>query len=97
MPVPLESAKMVSKEFSGVLMGGYNGTYPTSVMRELTCEFGTCFWRKMSQKLQEPRRDFVAMIIPDSLANCDNESWYTRKVSLGRVFPFIFFFVIMMT
>ena len=74
LPVPLESSKMVSKEFSGVLMGGYDGSFPTSVMRELTCEFGTCFWRKMSQKLQEPRRDFVAMIIPDSLTNCTNES-----------------------
>ena len=74
LPVPLESSKMVSKEFSGVLMGGYDGSFPTSVMRELTCEFGTCFWRKMSQKLEEPRRDFVAMIIPDSLANCTNES-----------------------
>ena len=63
---------MVSKEFSSVLMGGYDGSYSTSVMRELTCEFGTCYWRRMSQKLAEQRRDFVAMIIPDSLANCEN-------------------------
>ena len=87
MPVPLESAKMVSKEFSGVLMGGYDGSFPTSVMRELTCEFGTCFWRKMSQKLEEPRRDFVAMIIPDSLANCTNESWFhLEEFSLSYFF-----------
>lgn len=63
---------MVAKAQSTVLLGGDDGTSSLSDMYELTCEFGTCYWETMSQKLQEPRQDFVAMIIPDEMANCEN-------------------------
>ena len=69
---PIKAAQMVVKEHSTVLLGGDDGTSSLSDMYELTCEFGTCYWTTMSQKLQEPRQDFVAMIIPDEMANCEN-------------------------
>ena len=69
---PIESAQMVAKEFSAVLLGGYDGAYSLFSLYELTCEFGTCFWRGRPQRLEERRQDFVAMIVPDELVDCNN-------------------------
>ena len=77
MAKPIESAQMVAKEFSAVHLGGYDGTYSLFTMFELTCEFGTCFWRRMSQRLQERRQDFVAMTVPDELVDCQNWFFYS--------------------
>jgi hypothetical protein len=79
LPRPVYAAKMVSTP-SGkgvILIGGNNvtgaGGYHAYLI-ELICDAMACEWVEMEQKLQVPRDDFVAMLIPDTLTNCTKET-----------------------
>lgn len=53
-----------------ILMGGFDGlTYQKSIY-ELTCANKNCQWKVLPQSLNSVRDNFVAMLIPDDLANC---------------------------
>ena len=54
----------------GIIVIG--GTAGQDELHELICLVDHCFWYKMEQVLKVKRTDFVAMLIPDSLANCTN-------------------------
>jgi hypothetical protein len=58
-----------------ILIGGWEvpdgPQNQTATLYRLNCEdFFGCNWQEMEQKLKVGRRNFVAMIIPDSLTNC---------------------------
>ena len=62
---------MVSLGHGLVLMGGNDGYTDQSSMYLLTCSEHNCFWTLMSQKLSTARNQFVAMLIPGEIAECN--------------------------
>jgi hypothetical protein len=55
-----------------ILIGGYSKTdnsYQSSIYK-LICDQLGCKWSEMEQQLQTARYVSVAMLIPDTLANC---------------------------
>jgi len=55
----------------GVLaIGGINGSDRQSAIYELFCNRFRCMWYELDQKLEYPRMNHVAMLIPDDLATC---------------------------
>jgi hypothetical protein len=52
-----------------IVIGGYSNEVQSS-MYKLICDQLGCKWSEMEQQLQIPRSYFVAMLIPDTLANC---------------------------
>jgi hypothetical protein len=56
-----------------MLMGGHSttGNADQSSIYKLICDQLGCKWSEMEQQLIIPRRFFVAMLIPDTLTNCN--------------------------
>jgi hypothetical protein len=54
-------------------MGGHSttGNADQSSIYKLICDQLGCKWSEMEQQLIIPRRFFVAMLIPDTLTNCN--------------------------
>ena len=73
LPIPLHAHSMVATENSLVAIGGVttDGT-TTNDLFELTCSETGCKWKEMEQKLKIGRSNFVAMMVPDSLTNCED-------------------------
>ncbi len=53
-----------------IVIGGYDGSYLDSLYK-ITCTTTECNVETMPQKLKVARHLIVAMLIPDSLANCN--------------------------
>lgn len=70
MPKALTLHKMVSLNDSVVVIGGFDGFSYQSAIYELTCSRLNCQWETLSQSLEHARTNFVAMLIPDQVANC---------------------------
>ena len=54
-----------------VVIGGYSSLsgHSSSVFK-LSCSFGNCQWTKMRQELKIPRREMVAIAVPNEFLNC---------------------------
>ena len=53
-----------------VLMGCYNGSHSENIYK-LTWQGENLEWVTLPQKLKYPRGDAVAMLIPDSITDCN--------------------------
>ena len=71
LPIPLYSHSMVATENSLVVIGGYSTDYSKNLF-ELTCLETGCKWKEMDHKLKIGRAYFVAMMVPDTLTNCED-------------------------
>ena len=70
LPKALRGHDMVSYEYSIVAIGGYaseEGGY-LNTLYQLECV--GCSWKKLEQTLKTPRSNFVAMLIPDEMTDC---------------------------
>ena len=71
LPIPLFAHQMVNFDGSVVAIGGGKRSGHSDALFKLLCSTkGECEWKKMSQKLTVARDFFVAMTIPDEMANC---------------------------
>ena len=63
---------MVNFDGHVIAIGGYNSNEGDSnALFKLDCTtYDDCQWIKMAQKLKVARSAFVAMTIPDEIANC---------------------------
>ena len=71
LPIPLYSHSTVATENSLVVIGGYSTDYSKNLF-ELTCSETGCKWKEMDHKLKIGRAYFVAMMVPDTLTNCED-------------------------
>jgi hypothetical protein len=74
LPKKLEGASLLpSPDGQGVIViGGWSGGdgYQSSIYK-LICDQLECKWSTMTQQLKIARKDFVAMLIPDTIkTNC---------------------------
>ncbi len=57
------------------LVGGYDGSVNVWTQRKnllmMQCHSGNCTWTELDHKLKIRREAATAMLIPDSLANCE--------------------------
>ena len=67
MPEPCAYSSMVTSQ-NGVIVLGCTQN-PESIYEMINTD-GTLSWRLMEQKLKYPRDSAIAMLIPDSLADC---------------------------
>lgn len=71
LPKPLFGLSAVEFDGTVIIIGGYSASYPQNCLYKLVCSNDTnCEWSEMSQKLKVGRSGFVAMLIPDELADC---------------------------
>ena len=70
LPIPLSGHKIVNFDGSVISIGGWNSNGPSDALFKLVCSTKECKWEKMAQKLKVARNAFVAMTIPDEMANC---------------------------
>ena len=71
LPIRLYAHSMVATENSLVVIGGVTDGEYSKDLFELTCSETGCKWREMEQKLTIGRSNFVAMMVPDTLTNCE--------------------------
>ena len=74
MPTKLQGHEMVTFDTDVVIIGGQsdeNGPSYESSLHRLTCQNQTCEWKSMSQQLKIARDNFVAMLIPGELVDCE--------------------------
>jgi len=86
MPWELAEFPMVtSPSGNGVLtVGGVSGRDFINEIFELSCEgsINGCTWNVLHQQLQEGRKAHVAMLIPDNLAECENDKSTTHPTDV---------------
>ena len=71
MPKPLSSHALVSIGGDIIVIGGVDSNYDDqSSLYKLSCNNGDCKWTTLDQKLQKPRSDMVAMVVPDDFFDC---------------------------
>lgn len=70
MPKPLHSHSSVQFGDGLLVIGGISNWDSQSAIYYFGCKAAMCSWTTMDQKLSEPRYNAVAMLIPNSLANC---------------------------
>ena len=73
MPKPLHSHSSVQFGDGLLVIGGISNWDSQSAIYYFGCKAAMCSWTTMDQKLSEPRYNAVAMLIPNSLANCDKK------------------------
>ena len=59
------------------MLGGYQSESKftiTSKIHKFSCARMRCHWEPMQQTLKTPRRFFVAMFVPDSIVECNEEA-----------------------
>ena len=76
LPKPLKGLEMVSVGFDLIAIGGgdsvnliNSGVSPD--LFKLSCTYNICQWETLHQKLLIPRREFVAIPVPDHFINCN--------------------------
>ena len=74
LPQGLQEFGMVSFEDTVVAIGGYSDDGFSNILYKLTCKEESCQWMEMSQKLKVGRRNFIAMMVPSQLTNCQKSS-----------------------
>ena len=77
MPKKLYGHEMVTLEKDLVVIGGYYYGYQSSLYL-MTCQNQDCEWQTMSQELKIGRSRFVAMLIPDELADCGKYCFFWK-------------------
>ena len=64
------AAVVTSDKKSLIVIGGHDGSNHQDSLYKLTCTSEQCHVETMPQKLKVARKQHVALMIPDSLANC---------------------------
>lgn len=70
LPIQLREFSMVSFNDTVVAIGGKSFGYNSNSLFKLVCSDQICEWKEMSQKLRTGRFGFVAMLIPEEMADC---------------------------
>ena len=78
MPKPLHSHSSVQFGDGLLVIGGISDWDSQSAIYYFGCKAAICSWTTMDQKLSEPRYNAVAMLIPNSLADCDKKKLEIR-------------------
>ena len=71
MPKPLYGHSIVSIGGDIIVIGGADSNEKAqSDLYKFSCNNGDCQWTNLEQKLQNPRRGMVAMVVPDDFFDC---------------------------
>ena len=78
LPVPLYKHSMVTFDDKVYVIGGEAGDlgYQSLIYRmdcDSNSDLTTCAWKELKQKIQTPRCQFTAMLIPDELTSCHKQ------------------------
>ena len=84
LPQKMWGHEMVTLDKDLVAIGGCDKDYLSSLYL-MTCQNKVCEWQIMSQTLKVGRREFVAMLIPDELADCGKNFFaYIHKNKVNK-------------
>ena len=67
---PLKGFELITINQDLVAIGGSNYDFIQNFMHRLTCKNKECWWQTLHNKLTIGRTQFVAILLPDSAANC---------------------------
>ena len=89
LPIPLFGHGMVKYGTDQVVMGGFSCGSLSSSFYQLSVEDGLFKWEKMKLELKTPRRNFVAMTIPDNIFKVSGiEMSSDQHLKLGGISDF---------
>ena len=66
----LESHSMVRLGKGQAILGGWSNNVYQAKIYSMTCSNRNCMISLLDRKLSVPRRDFVAIPIPDTISGC---------------------------
>ena len=79
LPIPLVGHSMVNLGKGQAILGGDSGGVSQAKIYSMTCSNRNCIISLLNRELSVPKRDFVAIPIPDTISGCitggKNDFW----------------------